>query len=399
MNRLITSGDRPRRTFAVVRVALTLACALGLAACGRPDTNLSGAATVPTTDFGTGLADLQLVTETDGWVLTDKALLWTVDGGKQWKQMKLPKDLPVSAVLGAFFIDPAQGWMTFANVAADSTQQATFSSLHTTDGGKTWAESRIAAITPELMGASPAYMDFVDPQHGWVALHLQSSSNFNAGVLYQTTDGGRTWVERKIPIGSPINFINTADGWTAGGALGNELYVTHNGGQTWAAQAVPPPQTDAPADATYDLPTFLTSQDGILPVTFTSESGASTSFYATHDGGRSWKQWTSTPLPAVIEQGVKPVAKVFNADTYLVLLPNGKAKKTKDGGKHWEATTTPDGVVKLTFATATVGWALRSAGSCVKPKEQCSRQSEVLGTVDGGQTWTPLLSLKVKYGK
>jgi photosystem II stability/assembly factor-like uncharacterized protein len=104
-------------------------------------------------------------------------------------------------------------------------------------------------------------------------------------------------------------------------------------------------------------------------------------------------------LPADIEPGVKPAAQVFAADTYLVLLPNGKAQKTKDGGKHWEAAATPEGIVKLTFPTNTVGWALRSAGSCVKPKEQCSRQSEVLSTVDGGQTWTPLLSLKAKYGK
>src|SRR5690606_15777717 len=60
----------------------------------------------------------------------------------------------------------------------------------------------------------------------------------DGGALFESQDGGATWVQRDVPasLGSPLNglfFLDAQRGW----AFGNENARTTDGGTTW--QAIP----------------------------------------------------------------------------------------------------------------------------------------------------------------
>jgi photosystem II stability/assembly factor-like uncharacterized protein len=380
---------------------LILIAALTLTACGRPDTagtlaepntNSGTAANQPIRQWGTAVRAMQLISATQGWVLTDKHFLVTNDGGGHWTDMKLPQSVPASTIENAFFLDAVHGWA----VAAEA-QQASLVLFTTSDGGKTWSTLRIAPLdTDDDVSSDNVSISFVDAQHGWVMVPLISSSNLSRGVLFQTTNGGTSWNKLSIPIGAPIRFTTPSEGWLAGGAAGDKLYATHDGGQTWQPEEVSPPTVDSTSQPTYDLPTFQNSQDGVLPVTFAGPKHSGISFYATHDGGQSWSLTTSVTSLTELDPGQRLPAKVIDTSHWAVTLPKGKLHTTTDSGKNWQATQTsslPAGIVELNFVTSTVGWARTTVGTCAQFKTQCSTQTAVLTTSDGGATWKPLLSL------
>jgi photosystem II stability/assembly factor-like uncharacterized protein len=112
---------------------------------------------------------------------------------------------------------------------ADALADFSFSNHH-------WQVVRRSAETDKSLRA----IHFVDELTGWVA--------GDAGALYRTTDGGRTWKPLLSGAAADINFIQFIDwnyGWMLG-AVGDEagdgntvLLSTNNGGRTWTRQALP----------------------------------------------------------------------------------------------------------------------------------------------------------------
>ena len=78
-----------------------------------------------------------------------------------------------------------------------------------------------------------AYIQFIDPQTGWISFKLHSSSNFSFGRLLATVDGGSTWQERSLPLGEQVEFLDANHGWVKGGPL-EETYTTEDGGESWS---------------------------------------------------------------------------------------------------------------------------------------------------------------------
>lgn len=132
---------------------------------------------------------------------------------------------PVSDV---FFLDSSHGWVLQARLSARVL-------LRTTDGGRTWASSKVDTGLYKV--------DFVDPNFGWGLSVTLGPGNLTAISLMQTKDSGSHW--EKISnlftstasdqgVINEILFVDRLRGWllgerTAGRPL---LLNTVDGGRT-----------------------------------------------------------------------------------------------------------------------------------------------------------------------
>lgn len=118
-------------------------------------------------------------------------LVWTHDGGQTWTFMRAPALLGTEALL-----DGQTGWF-LGKDSADPT--ATASLFFTTDSGATWTAIQTQSVLP--LGS---VIQFVDAQNGFASPPDARAQNFfsgyqtaqNGNYLFETTDGGTTWVQK-----------------------------------------------------------------------------------------------------------------------------------------------------------------------------------------------------------
>lgn len=175
-------------------------------------------------------------------------------------------------------------------------------------------------------------MQFVDDTHGYGTL---------ADEIFRTDDGGRYWVETKIPdIGfiDQMVFLTPDNGWIAG-VHGKDflVYRTVNGGRDWEESRTTPPQSP---ELVRDL-FFFDRQRGWL--TIWNHIGEGAYLYSTVDGGKHW-----APDPDLSFQGKDKQANVVrftSRERGFVFLLAGKGQSrlayTTDGGTHWHEQALP----------------------------------------------------------
>jgi photosystem II stability/assembly factor-like uncharacterized protein len=214
---------------------------------------------------------------------------------------------------------------------------------------------------------------FVDPETGWVSGHHRTSAG-DGGFIVATRDGGKTWAiqigdgDSPAPAFTRLFFLDAARGWAvrADGAL---FRTTDGAG--WA------PIGTVPAHSPI---VFVTPDRG-----FTLDGGE---IRTTTDAGRTWSAShrcrATIDGPSAPPRECEPVAIAFAPDRatgYVVTRPiDGDAAAvigTADGGVTWTVTSIVRGVrdaaMSLAFPDPVNGY-LR-AGGVLK------------GTSDGGVTW------------
>jgi photosystem II stability/assembly factor-like uncharacterized protein len=200
----------------------------------------------------------QLVTGGTGWVLSDSVLSLTSDSGQNWTDIT-PPGVPASAIRGVYFLDTQHAWA----VSSSAADQSQLEISTTSDGGSSWSTSPLGSPEPIFADSTglPVYVGFSDAQHGWVVAMISTSANFSTGILFQTSDAGATWQQLQMPVGGPVEFINSTTGWLASSGqqgTSDKFYVTSDGGQSWTAQRVTPPSGFTQDQATYTIPVFIT---------------------------------------------------------------------------------------------------------------------------------------------
>ncbi len=105
-----------------------------------------------------------------------------------------------------------------------------------------------------------------------VFIATDDNSFDDGGALFESADGGASWVQRDVPfsLGSPLNgifFLDELNGWT----WGNANYRTTDGGTTW---------TELPFLGSIYFMEFYSTSFGLATGNFDS--------YVSHDGGLSW---------------------------------------------------------------------------------------------------------------
>jgi photosystem II stability/assembly factor-like uncharacterized protein len=300
-------------------------------------------------------------------------ILDTTDGGNNWT---IHPSGTESALYSVDFADESNGWI----VGQDGLI------LHTSDGGKSWKAQESNASFEESDGTvKRAYLFAVDAIDAKTAYAVGDRS-----MLVMTTDGGETWIARKVEMGSDLS-----------------------GGQSLAA-----------ADPIFYDVKFTDPQNGWI----VGEFGK---IVHTADAGKTWQEQTKSLLEGTEFFDLLDLPTLFGL--YIKDPQHGIASgleahiaRTSDGGAKWSYDKTDGGEVPLvdplydvTEQQNGVGWAIGAAGQVVRrePNAESWTRAEIgqdvltwlrsvdfsddqngwmvggfgliFRTTDGGKSWLP----------
>ncbi|MFC5404925.1 WD40/YVTN/BNR-like repeat-containing protein [Cohnella soli] len=274
-----------------------------------------------------GVTALRLVDFKSGWAGGDGWIARTDDGGKTWNRQW--SDRYTANEL--FALNGREAWAALGNNEGENKTL-----LHTSDGGKKWAEA----------GALPnsAFLHFVSSAEGF-------SGNAH------TKDGGRSWHTYKLPdnVVGDTYFHDSKEGWAVSQTDGQINFLrTTDEGANW--KQVNTMKTAVPATNAI----IRSGGKGDAWIVLIGDSGMSQTSYSlfhTKDAGKHWQpvlannQAGSGPAPGYEMNAKTQVPSntgsapgplyVVNRDVAFMGgvcsacdLPNTMGKTT-DGGKTW----------------------------------------------------------------
>jgi photosystem II stability/assembly factor-like uncharacterized protein len=247
----------------------------------------------------TGLEDTPLVT-------TDWGMSWTPFGrliqasgcGNVYEE-----------ITSLSFADVMNGWATLSCGSSPST-----TILNTTDGGKTWSEVHLPAIS------NTGFVDLSFPNASTGYLISQ------AGLLFRTTDSGISFspVDRQAVHTRSLQFITPNLGWEV---RANNLFETTDGGSTWHPLPFPlPVQYFAllPNQNAWVVAGETSSDNGLPP----------RRIFTTFDNGKTWDELPFGEVPSNLNfpwlDGIQ-----FADDLHGWLRGGSSLFYTEVGGKTW----------------------------------------------------------------
>ena len=354
---------------------------------------------------------MKLLTPDTGWVLDEAKLFWTTDNGSHWMNITPHVNGYIDDV---FFLDKSRGWAMLSS--SEDNDMASFRLARTTDSGQSWTGAPFKIPNQEAGELSgTGWLDFVDPEHGWLMLMRNSSSAFSLGRLFGTSDGGTSWHVLDAPVAGRPVFVTAQDGWISGPGWAG-MYSTHDGGRNWqgggpSLDGLPP---SLPTRPSYGDVQFIDAKHGFVPVWLQAATdaeeprGSALALYVTEDGGQTWKRdrtlidrgaFTKTGAAmsrigasTVVPDSSESVALLtaFNDRRHLnrvtLMTVASQGEVTTDGAYGLSSENVlwrpGDDIAELSFISATRGWARTSLG-------------DLLLTVDGGATWKDISAIPV----
>ena len=273
------------------------------------------------TSPGQGLLifDIRILTLMDGWAIGRADyedydhVLTTADAGYNWQDVTPPQPSGADMLRAdAFYLDVDSSCVIYTT-ADHFTLLEEYYVWCTGDRGQSWQISAPLELTGLEEFFVPQMMTFADPQTGWLSVSVGAGMSHNFTNLYQTLDGGATWMRVLDPLNGEglqscektgLVFADMNSGWAGLNCRG--LYgpmltfaATTDGGAHWAFVDLPAPH-DKPDLYTSDkigncyshsLNRFTFNQ-GVVGVTceqFNLDEPAYHYLYVTEDGGNTWK--------------------------------------------------------------------------------------------------------------
>ncbi len=322
------------------------------------------------------LRAFNFIDQTHGWLISDKEIFYTADGGQKWEALSNP--LADANLQSIFMVDPWHGWIgATAGGLLALRDEGKLTLRRTTNAGADWQ-------VPASTGLQGTIHDvvFTDSTNGWLV--------GEKGMIFHTTDGGENWSGLKHPI-SGVNvwslfMLDATHGWIGGSAWSvlkmddagaHVLVRTRNGGVTWQERAIP----ELCEGPIRDIG-FVDPYNGWL----VSEKGT---ILRTHDGGSNWKPIENAPVDVAIDLWSISMVDAWHgwigaSKGCLLTIKDTQTHtllRTWDGGTTWQAQAIPElgahPINDVAFLDADKGWVVSEAGT-------------ILYTKDGGVTWAPL---------
>jgi len=313
--------------------------------------------------------DYSFVSPSTGWALVTEpwsatsrfSVYQTTDGSHHWlRQFSASMQ---SGVASVHFFDRSQGMVSILSSPSLI--------YETEDGGAQWDLITLPTNVVTVV--------FSDASHGWMETWLSSS-----GVgfrLYSTSDGGRSWVERRWPAaaawgvraryGAEVQYRDGGEGWVGGNSSRPTVYFTHDDGVSWQGLRLPAPAHTTPS---YTTEVSLLPGGGVLAVVI--DVRGDVHGFVTLDGGQTWLS-LDQPAPSI------HFSDFLFADArhWWAMRPGG-LYRTDDGGLTWSTAGAPNLVESWDYEPhvidATHAWAVMS-------KAQVGTGLAMTG--DEGKTW------------
>jgi photosystem II stability/assembly factor-like uncharacterized protein len=339
------------------------------------------------------LATVWTVGASAAWVEWDQntpgnaqGLVRSTDGGKHWTDVTPPGS---GAAVGAGFIgdlfalDAEHAWVTYQATSSGVAQEI----ATTSNGGRHWT------VVGRSPGPGDCSVQFVTTSDGW-CVGIGGAAGSEAVVLYRTEDGGRHW--RMVSDGTPgrttrgalpfacdknVQFLSANIGWAVfwcnGGAT--PLYETTDGGTTWIRRSVA--ETKVAGGSGFTGVPVLTGAAGAVGFTLPAAHGLTRSVvYVSSDSGRSWHPVTppGPPAPWFVDTLTARRWRLVNGNQVLATDNAGRTWHTIRSNVSFDLPfgyTTPPAAH---FESSQVGWIVGSPNAS---------RDLLWRTSDGGRTW------------
>jgi photosystem II stability/assembly factor-like uncharacterized protein len=337
-----------------------------------------------------GLVHIAFLDANNGWGVASNDgghILRTVNGGTTWQNVTPVGVSGIGLSTTLSVLDSNTAWVLVPN--ADF---FTGTLYRTSDSGTTWTSFQVP-----FGGGS---IKFLDANTGRVLADLGAGAGSQGVELFQSSDGGATWLSvynndptrpdssNTLPLGGIKNgmtFLDANTGWVTGTRpVDGEVYlfVTRDGGISWEEQTITLP-SDYSAFQYMPQPPIFFGNEGFLPLGIFMNSSTDFTFFVTHDGGTTWSG-NPTNSKMVIKQGSYAFADAMHGWSW-----DGGAtvNSTSDGAQTWNGVTTnidlSGRLSQMVFVPGTggqfIGWALTG--------QDDAGQSQLYKTTDNGGTW------------
>jgi prepilin-type processing-associated H-X9-DG protein len=270
----------------------------------------------------------------------------TDDGGTHWRSVTLPQLGPGSRGL-PFFLDPDHGWLLATRPTSPGDQPPEVNLWRTVNGGRRWEPLlNVDEAHPLSHGVSGGdqlvALSFQDRETGWIVTEGAAADS----AVYASHDGGHQWTRVALPAGlpgaAPEDWVYVGipavrpDGRGVVPLVDRDasriwLYQTPDGGLSWV--------NPEPAPGT-----------GVVNVAFVDGSvgwaSGSSAVWVSGDSGRTWLAATGLTgrfLFGVLAPASSSVAWVQGNELRAgsTTATAWSLFRTTDGGLHWTRVPAP----------------------------------------------------------
>jgi photosystem II stability/assembly factor-like uncharacterized protein len=330
-------------------------------------------------------------------------VLRTLDGGSAWKDVTPPENTVVEPAteriaVGGFW-DADNALVTFysANLLPPPSAPVVWI---TSNGGATWRASAPLDLSGWVGEYRVSDVFFININTAWVLVHKGDDPAADRIALFQTLNGGNTWQRVVDPaIESPLQecektgilFTGPWNGWLTGDCRGNRagvfLFQTFDGGKSWIEAKLPSPATPpgmftSPDFACRIRPPVFFAQDTnlILPVECASKATPTTAayMYASNLDGSNWHIMPYPGGQLIIRSPGD--GRVFRGDVVSGLAVGKDLYMYNGQSGEWEKLNSIDWTGQFDFIDWNKGWAAARRGETAL----------LMYTSDGGRSWKAL---------